>query len=91
VAARVDHDPGGTGRLLAADVVVSSLGARPRRIRAAAKVGPGTAAGGLADSLARAAYAECKPLTNLDEDASWRREMVPVLVRKAVERAISRD
>jgi 4-hydroxybenzoyl-CoA reductase subunit beta len=88
VAARVDADPPSKS-LLAADVVVSALGARPRRVRAAAKVGPGSAgADRLAETLAQAAFAECKPLTNLDDEAEWRREMVPILVEKAVRRAL---
>jgi len=82
VAARIDDG------LAAADVVVSALGARPRRVRAAAKVGPGTSRDRLAETLAQAAFAECKPLTNLDDEAEWRREMVPVLVEKAVRRAL---
>jgi 4-hydroxybenzoyl-CoA reductase subunit beta len=88
VAARVDRDIGDLTRLAAADVVVSALGARPRRVRAAAKVGPGSSAERLAETLAQAAFAECKPLTNLDDEAEWRREMVPVLVEKAVSRAL---
>jgi 4-hydroxybenzoyl-CoA reductase subunit beta len=86
VAARVDTDA--AGQVVAADVVVSALGARPRRIRAAAKVGLGAAAERLPEALAQAAYAECKPLPNLDEEADWRREMVPVLVKRAVRRAL---
>jgi 4-hydroxybenzoyl-CoA reductase subunit beta len=86
IAARVDRDP--DGGIVAVDVVVSALGARPRRVRAAAKIVPGTPESGLADALAKGAFAECKPLTNLDEEAEWRREMVPVLVKKAVSRAL---
>jgi 4-hydroxybenzoyl-CoA reductase subunit beta len=86
VAARFDE--AGPGRLNAADLVVSALGARPRRVRAAAKVASGTATEGLAETLAQAAFAECKPLSNLDEDAEWRRDMVPVVVEKAVRRAL---
>jgi 4-hydroxybenzoyl-CoA reductase subunit beta len=85
VAARVDD---ASAQLSGADVVVSALGARPRRVRAAAKVGLGTARDKLAETLAQAAFAECKPLTNLDDEAEWRREMVPVLVEKAVRRAL---
>jgi 4-hydroxybenzoyl-CoA reductase subunit beta len=85
VAARIDAQ---ASELVAADVVVSALGARPRRVRAAAKVGPGTARDKVAATLAQAAFAECKPLTNLDDEAEWRREMVPVLVDKAVRRAL---
>lgn len=86
IAARVDRDP--DGGIVAVDVVVSALGARPRRVRAAAKIAAGALESGLADALAKGAFAECKPLTNLDEEAEWRREMVPVLVKKAVCRAL---
>jgi 4-hydroxybenzoyl-CoA reductase subunit beta len=85
VAARVDRVD---GAVTAADVVVSALGARPRRLRAAAKVGPGVAVDGLVETLAQAAFAECKPLSNLDDETEWRREMVPVVVGKAVRRAL---
>jgi 4-hydroxybenzoyl-CoA reductase subunit beta len=87
VAARVDMDA--AGHATAADVVVTALGARPRRIRGAAKVGPSTAVDRLPETLAQAAYAECKPLSNLDDETEWRREMVPVLVKKAVRRAVA--
>ncbi len=88
VAARVDAD--GAGQITAADVVVSALGARPRRVRAATTGGgPGAPAPErLAETLAQAAFSECKPLTNLDDEAEWRREMVPVFVEKAVARAL---
>ncbi|MEJ7727747.1 MAG: FAD binding domain-containing protein [Polyangiaceae bacterium] len=92
VAARVDRAPAAgseQGPLRACDVVVSALGARPRRLRAAAKVAPGVPTAGLATQLADAAFAECKPLTNLDEDAEWRRDMVRVFVKKAMERALA--
>jgi 4-hydroxybenzoyl-CoA reductase subunit beta len=88
VAARVDAEPEDPARIAAVDVVVSALGARPRRVRAAAKVGPGSVRDRLAETLAQGAFAECKPLTNLDDEAEWRREMVPVLVEKAVRRAL---
>lgn len=87
IAARVDHDEAAAGAVSAVSVVVSSLGARPRRLRAAAKVASGSLADRLPQALADAAYAECRPLTNLDEDSDWRHEMVPVLVKKALDRA----
>jgi len=101
VAARVDRTPPGpdevegSRELHVVDVVVSALGARPRRIRATAQaVQDALAAEGgldessLVDRIAAAAYRECKPLTNLDEDAAWRREMVPVFVKRALVRAM---
>lgn len=86
VAARVDLDAR-DGAVTGVDVVVSALGARPRRLRAAAKWPAGGPADRLPDALADAAFTECKPLTNLDDDAEWRRDMVRVLVKKAVARA----
>jgi 4-hydroxybenzoyl-CoA reductase subunit beta len=85
IAARVDRKD---GQVVAADLVVSALGARPRRVRAAAKITPGASAERLADTLSQAAFAECKPLTNLDDEAEWRREMVPVVANKALSRAL---
>jgi 4-hydroxybenzoyl-CoA reductase subunit beta len=85
VAARFDQQG---SEITGADVVVSALGARPRRVRAATRIGPTTARDRIADLLAQGAFAECKPLTNLDDEAEWRREMVPVIVEKAVRRAL---
>jgi 4-hydroxybenzoyl-CoA reductase subunit beta len=90
IAARVDRDA--TGALSDLDVVVSALGARPRKLRATAKVLTNASAlsnEDIAKQLADAAFAECKPLTNIDEEADWRRDMVPVHVRKAVLRALN--
>jgi 4-hydroxybenzoyl-CoA reductase subunit beta len=87
VAARVDFEPA-SGAVRVLDVVVSALGARPRRVRAAAKITSAVPRDTIAALLAEAAYAECKPLTNLDEEAEWRREMVRVHVKKAVARLL---
>ena len=92
VAARVDRDPS-TGHdepssVRAIDVVVSALGARPRRLRATSRLPVGSAPSALPALLADAAWTECKPLTNLDEDAEWRRDMVRVHVRRALERLL---
>jgi 4-hydroxybenzoyl-CoA reductase subunit beta len=88
IAARLDTDPAAQGKVLGAELVVSTLGARPRRVRAAAKVTATTPLERIPDLLAEGAFAECKPLTNVDDDAEWRRDMVPVLVKKAVQRAL---
>ncbi|EYF04784.1 FAD binding domain-containing protein [Chondromyces apiculatus] len=90
VAARVDLNDGDEGQptsVRAIEVVVSALGARPRRLRAALAVPVGSPVDGLPSALAEAAFKECKPLTNLDDDVIWRRQMVRILVRKAVARA----
>jgi 4-hydroxybenzoyl-CoA reductase subunit beta len=41
----------------------------------------------LADALAQAAYKQCHPLINVPYDHDYRREMVPVFVRRAVREA----
>ena len=86
VAARVDRS-GDTVRDL--DVVVSALAARPRRIAKAATLAQGRA---LADvpiaEIAETARAECNPLPNVDEDTAWRKQMVSVLVKRALGRAL---
>lgn len=88
VAARVDLSEGEPLRIDAADVVVSALGARPRRVRAATTVRPGTPIETVVRDVSRGAYTECKPLPNVDEDTEWRREMVPQLVERALRRVI---
>jgi len=41
-----------------------------------------------ADELGRRAHKQCKPLTNIGIDPEWRRDVLPVLVRRTVLRAI---
>lgn len=43
--------------------------------------------GRFVEALGQAAYARCKPLTSVAEDVQWRRDMVPVMVQRAVEHA----
>ena len=88
VAARLDMSAQDEHRVEAADVVVSALGARPRRIRAATMVRPGTSLETLVRDVSRGAFTECKPLPNVDEDTEWRREMVPQLVERSLRRVI---
>jgi 4-hydroxybenzoyl-CoA reductase subunit beta len=88
VAARVDMSAQDPQRIESADVVVSALGARPRRVRAATMVRPGTSIEALIRDVSRGAFTECKPLPNVDEDTEWRREMVPQLVERSLRRVI---
>lgn len=86
VAVRVDVKG---GLVEAIDVVVSALAARPRALKesslAVALARPLSELP--VEALAEAARRECTPLPTLDADVSWRRAMVPVLVRRALERA----
>ena len=87
VAAVADLEPGGACRSLR--VVVSALGARPRVV---------TGLGGLVEGrplddaalerIAAEAHRQCHPLPNMTADPAWRRAMVPVLVRRALRRAM---
>lgn len=86
VAARVDVSTQDPQRIEAVDVVVSALGARPRRVRAASMVRPGTSLETLVRDVSRGAFTECKPLSNVDEDTEWRREMIPQLVERSLRR-----
>jgi 4-hydroxybenzoyl-CoA reductase subunit beta len=88
-AVRADHAE--DGRLEALDMVVSTLAARPKRIKAAARLDAAALPdGALTDAvigeLAEAAFKQCKPLTNIVDDPAWRRDMVRVVARRALER-----
>ena len=73
----------------AIEVVVSALAARPRQLKAAQKIQPGTAAtSDLVNRIAEASKRECKPLDNVEGDADWRHDMVPVVVGRVLSRAL---
>jgi 4-hydroxybenzoyl-CoA reductase subunit beta len=92
LALRIDLDG---DQICDADLVVSTLAARPKRVKAVKKL---IGAQSWADpddalwlSLADAAFKASKPLTNLDNDPAWRREMVRVLLKKAARRVTIND
>lgn len=87
VAVRLDL--GDDGAVADADVVLVALQARPVRLRAVNEllVGqrPGTDAFRAAvDGVAEAAYKQCHPMPNIPGDHEYRREMVPVFVRRTL-------
>jgi 4-hydroxybenzoyl-CoA reductase subunit beta len=67
-------------------LVVSALGARPRVVTGLEKVAAGARLRDVADAAAQLAHKQCHPLENIIVDPDWRRAMVPVHVRRAVER-----
>ncbi|GAC1340279.1 MAG: xanthine dehydrogenase FAD-binding subunit XdhB [Myxococcales bacterium] len=83
----------GQRRLASARLCVSALAARPAVVKGLADL-VGQPVGGVAEidrlgrELGRRAQKQCKPLTNISVDPEWRREVLPVLVRRAVERAL---
>ena len=83
VAADVDGD----GTVLSIDGVVTALGARPRVLSGWDEVAVGRVLDDeVVDELAERAHRQCHPLENLIVDAEWRRAMVPVYVRRALEK-----
>ncbi len=81
------------GKLVSARLCVGAIAARPALIRnvdafAGTEVGDGRALGA---ELGRRAQKQCKPLTNIGVDPVWRREVLPVIVRRAVVQAVQRQ
>ena len=66
--------------------VVSALGARPRVLAGWTEIAAGERLGGrVIEALAERAWSQCRPLENIIVDAEWRRAMVPVFVKRALE------
>ncbi len=68
-------------------IVVSALGARPHLVGGLERFAGRRFDDGLASEVSQVAYRQCHPLTNINVDSAWRREMVPVFVRRAFARA----
>jgi 4-hydroxybenzoyl-CoA reductase subunit beta len=81
----VAGDIEGDGVVRSLRIVVSALGARPRVVSGLDKLTRGQRlTDDLVDAVARKAFEQCHPLTNIIVDADWRRAMVPVYVRRAL-------
>jgi 4-hydroxybenzoyl-CoA reductase subunit beta len=66
-------------------VVVTALAAVPLELREVGEIAEGKAPGeGLWDEVAASAYRQCHPLTNVDGDPTYRREMVAVFVKRGL-------
>jgi 4-hydroxybenzoyl-CoA reductase subunit beta len=76
------------GRVRSVALGVSALAARPALIKGLDDLLGKSADLRLAEELGRRAHKQCKPLTNIGIDAGWRREILPVLVRRTVARAL---
>ena len=84
VAVAADLDENDAVRTI--DGVVTGLGSRPRALSKWAEVAAGrTLDDALIDELSERAYKQCHPLENIIVDPEWRRAMVPVYVRRALE------
>jgi 4-hydroxybenzoyl-CoA reductase subunit beta len=83
IAVVADVADDGTARSLS--VVVSALGARPRVVTGLDRIVAGNRLLDVADAVTAQAYKQCHPLENIIVDPDWRRAMVPVYVRRALE------
>src|SRR6266436_4621709 len=77
------------GALRSVRLCVSALAARPALVKGLGDLVGRPADRRLADELGRRAHKQCKPLTNIGIDPEWRREVLPVLVRRTVLRALA--
>ena len=78
----------GTVRDLA--IVVSALASTPVKLRKVGEAAEGRAPDEtLWEELGALAYKQCHPLTSIDGDPAWRREMVPVFVKRALRDALA--
>jgi 4-hydroxybenzoyl-CoA reductase subunit beta len=84
VAVRFDLDG---DRVTRCDLVVSALAARPRHITTDFAVGRPLDAS-LIDELAARAHKQANPMTNICDDPAWRKDMVPVYVKRAIAHAL---
>jgi 4-hydroxybenzoyl-CoA reductase subunit beta len=85
VAVSADVEDDGTVRAL--DGVVTALGSRPRALSGWSDLARGERLEDeLVDELCARAHKQCHPLENIIVDPDWRRAMVPVYVRRALER-----
>src|SRR5690606_6339638 len=67
-------------------IVVSALGARPRIITGLERIAAGERLSDeVVEAIAARAHQQCHPLDNIIVDPAWRRAMVPVYVRRALD------
>jgi 4-hydroxybenzoyl-CoA reductase subunit beta len=83
-AARTADD----GTLAGLSLVVSALGSRPRLVAGLDKLTAGARLQDVVDTVAQQAFKQCHPLENIIVDPDWRRAMVPVYVRRALEEMV---
>ncbi len=70
-------------------LAVGALAARPVLIKGIDDLVGRPADARFAEELGRRAQKQCRPLTNISVDPDWRRDLLPVLVRRLVLRALA--
>ena len=85
VAVSAEVEPDGVVRGIHG--VVTALGSRPRELTGWDDIAvEKTLDDEVVEALAERAHKQCHPLENIIVDPDWRRAMVPVYVRRALER-----
>lgn len=85
----VRFDVGDDDEVLDARLCVNAIAARPKLVPIAFAQGR-RLDDALIDEIAKTAHKKVKPLTNIADDPTWRKEMVPVFVRRAIRAALER-
>ena len=86
VAAKLD----GQGRITWVRLTLSALGARPHSLKRLESFEGRALDEATIKELGAIAFKQCHPLTNINVDPAWRREMIPVIVRRAFSQALAR-
>ncbi len=73
------------GRIRGVRLVVSGLGSRPREVTGLEELEGASLDDEAVEAIALQAHKQCRPLTNSIVDPEWRRAMVPVYVRRALD------
>ncbi len=84
VAVAIDAEAGGP--IEGAELVVTGLGSRPRVVSGLDGVVGRPFDDEAIEAVAERAFTQCHPLENITVDPEWRRAMVPVHVRRALQR-----
>ncbi len=84
VAAWLEKD----GRAQWIRMVLSALGSRPHPVKRIEHLFGKPIDAAAIEELGQAAFKQCHPLTNINVDPGWRRQMIPVFVRRAWAQAL---
>jgi 4-hydroxybenzoyl-CoA reductase subunit beta len=77
------------GLVKSVSLAVGALAARPALVKGLGDLEGRPPDARFAEELGRRAQKQCKPLTNIGIDPDWRRDILPVLVRRTVLRALA--
>jgi 4-hydroxybenzoyl-CoA reductase subunit beta len=87
VAVAAELDAAGNAQQIR--MVLSALGSRPHPIKRIEHLQGRPLDAKAIEELGQAAFKQCHPLTNINVDPGWRRQMIPVFVRRAWAQALA--